>query len=159
MAKNAKLNNQQRTKKTLCKLFIEKNFVHNPRYFWYKCQKASKEIDFNFKMALWFSTTFFFVFYSGRDASHPEILVMIHSYCSCRPSGNCEGSRDRTSDCSVAVWCHPVALDNWATTSPQLSHHIPTTEPPHPLTEPPHPLTEPPHPQLSHHIFFILTNF
>jgi hypothetical protein len=52
------------------------------------------------------------VFYSGRDASNPEILFIIHSYCSCRPSGNCGGSWDRTRNCCVAVWCHPVALDN-----------------------------------------------
>jgi hypothetical protein len=30
------------------------------------------------------------------DASFPEILFILHSHDSCRPSGDCGGSRDRT---------------------------------------------------------------
>jgi hypothetical protein len=45
-----------------------------------------------------------FFFYSGMDASHPEILFIIHSHNSCRPSGDCGGSRNRAQKCCVAVW-------------------------------------------------------
>jgi hypothetical protein len=62
-----------------------------------------------------------FVFYSGMDASNPEIfylfLLLIHSHYSCRPSGDCGGSRDRTWNCCVAVWFTQSRLS-------QLSHHI-----------------------------------
>jgi hypothetical protein len=37
---------------------------------------------------------FLIVFYSGMDASHPEIWFYIHSHNSCRPSGDCGGSGD-----------------------------------------------------------------
>jgi hypothetical protein len=53
------------------------------------------------------------------DASHPEILFYyIHSHYSCRPSGDCGGSRDRTRNCCVAVCFTQSRLS-------QLSHHIP----------------------------------
>jgi hypothetical protein len=68
---------------------------------------------------------FFIVFYSGMDASHSEICFFIHSQYSCRPSGDCGGSRDRTRNCCVAVWFTQSRLS-------QLSLHIPRTEPPHP---------------------------
>jgi hypothetical protein len=57
------------------------------------------------------------VFYSGRDASFPEILFILHSHNSCRPLGDCGGSRDRTRDCCVTAWYQLVDL---------------TTELPHP---------------------------
>jgi hypothetical protein len=38
------------------------------------------------------------------DASFPEILFILHSHDSCRPSGDCGGSRDRTRDCCVTAW-------------------------------------------------------
>jgi hypothetical protein len=47
---------------------------------------------------------FLIFFYSKMDASHPEILIFIHSHNSCRPSGDCGGSWDPTRDCCVAVW-------------------------------------------------------
>jgi hypothetical protein len=120
-----------------------------------------------------FNTIFFFfiVFYSGRDASHPEIWFLIHSHNSCRPSGDCGGSQDRTRNCCVTVWFTQSCLsqlshhipNNWATTSPA---NWATTSPANwattsPATEPPHPRpTEPPHPQqLSHHIPFNDTIF
>jgi hypothetical protein len=42
---------------------------------------------------------------------------LIHSHYSCRPSGDCGGSRDRTRNCCVAVWFTQSRLS-------QLSHHI-----------------------------------
>jgi hypothetical protein len=51
------------------------------------------------------------------DASFPEILFNLHSHDSCRPSGDCGGSRDRTRDCCVSAWFQLVDL---------------TTELPHP---------------------------
>jgi hypothetical protein len=66
---------------------------------------------------------FLIVFYSGMDASFPEILFILHSHGSCRPSVDCGGSRDRTRDCCVTAWFQPVDL---------------TTELPHPHPHPQH---------------------
>jgi hypothetical protein len=53
-------------------------------------------------------TIFKIVFYSGMDASFSEILYISHSHGSCRPSGDCGGSRDRTRDCCVTAWFQPL---------------------------------------------------
>jgi hypothetical protein len=38
------------------------------------------------------------------DASFSGVLFILHSHDSCRPSGDCGGSRDRTRDCCVTAW-------------------------------------------------------
>jgi hypothetical protein len=53
---------------------------------------------------------FFFkiVFYSDMEASFPDILFILHSHGSCRPSGDCGGNRDRTRECCVTAWFQTV---------------------------------------------------
>jgi hypothetical protein len=61
---------------------------------------------------------FFLLFFTQEWTPHfPGFLFILHSHGSCRPSGDCGGSWDRTRNCCVTVWFQPVDL---------------TTELPHP---------------------------
>jgi hypothetical protein len=56
---------------------------------------------------------FFFlliVFYSGIDASFPEILFILHSHDSCCPSGDCGESGIEIRDYCVTAWFQLVDL-------------------------------------------------
>jgi hypothetical protein len=58
--------------------------------------------------------------YSGRDASLPKFFFFIHRHRSCRFSGDCEGSWDRTRNCALqsGLVHAPNGLN-------QLRYHLP----------------------------------
>jgi hypothetical protein len=109
---------------------------------------------------LWFVTIlniFFLIVFFTQEGT-PRILrfyFVLHSRNSCRPSGDCGGSRDQTRNGCVAAWYHLVDLTTELPHPQPLSYHIPTTELPHPhhwaTTSPPlsyHIPIELPHPFL-----------
>jgi hypothetical protein len=76
-----------------------------------------------------FNKAFFknYCFYSGRDASHPEICFTLHSHNSCPRSEDCEGSRIRTWDYCVLSLVSPSCLNQlsfWYYIPPTVSYHI-----------------------------------
>jgi hypothetical protein len=63
---------------------------------------------------------FFTVFYSSSDASLADFFCCfckIHSQISWPRSGDCGGAGFEPGTTASSVWCLPVALANWATTS------------------------------------------
>jgi hypothetical protein len=86
-----------------------------------------------------------FFFYSGRDASHILRFYFVpHSHDSCRPSGDCGRSWDRTRNCRVAAWYQLMDLTTELPRPTKLSYHVPhwaTTS-----------HTELPRPTLSYHV-------
>jgi hypothetical protein len=109
----------------------------------------------NFTNFAWYliAIFFFIVFYPGMDASFPEILFILHSHGSCRASGR----RDRTRDCCVTAWFHPVDLTA-ELPHPRTELPHPPTELQHPRTELPHPPTELPHPHICFNTFIMLSS-
>jgi hypothetical protein len=85
----------------LCfKLFVVQRSEPGPHnYFHPGPELHKKDVTLLLAYYIKYGFNFFFLLGNGRT----EIFFIIHSHNSCRPSGDCGGSRDRTRNCCIAV--------------------------------------------------------